>query len=84
MRKSSLMILFVITANEHLYTRSIDLAKAFFTGDLEETIISALPPGYRDDPKYAVYGKDTVWLYKKAAYGLRQAAHNFHVKYVQA
>ena len=47
-------------------------------------MLSKLPPGYRDDPSVATYNIDTIWLYLRAAYGLKQAAHNFHVKYVQA
>ena len=82
MQAASLRLIFSIACQYKMYTRTIDIGKAFSSGDLTETVLSQLPPGYRENPKYAVHGTHTLWLYKRAAYGLRQAAHNFHVKYI--
>ena len=84
MRKSSLLIIFVICVENKLMTRTIDITKAFFTGELDEIVLSKLPPGYRNDPNVAIHGTDTLWLYLRAAYGLKQAAYKFHTKYVKA
>jgi hypothetical protein len=83
-RKASIMMLFSAAVNMNLYTRTIDISKAFFSGKLDdgEVVLSKLPPGpYRTDPKYAVHGKDTLWLYIYAAYGLRQASNRFNATY---
>ena len=80
-RQSSIKMLFSIVVNQSLYTRVIDIRKAFFSGPLDEVVLSKLAPGYRENPKYAVHGKDTLWLYKFAAYGLIQASNRFNKVY---
>ena len=83
-RKASIMMLMSIAVNMNLHTRVIDISKAFFSGKLDEgeIVLSKLPPGpYRTDEKYATHGVDTLWLYKYAAYGLRQASNRFNARY---
>ena len=83
-RKASIMMLFSAAVNMNMQTRTIDISKAFFSGKLDEgeVVLSKLPPGpYRTDPKYAIHGKNTLWLYVYAAYGLRQASNRFNATY---
>ena len=82
-RKESIMtclfLLVKFSYNIYLY----DIVKAFFSESLKETVLSEVPPGFKDHPKYSPYGKDTVWLYIMNAYGLRQASHDFGEGYAQ-
>ena len=80
-RRESIMIMLSVMVKFGWKIMMFDIRKAFFTSALKETILSKVPPGFEDNPRYAPYGPETVWLYVKNAYGLKQASYNFAEEY---
>jgi hypothetical protein len=77
-RTESFFILFSLVAQFKLHTCLIDIAKAFFHGDIgDKKVFVKLPPGYRQGV-YAEYGADTVWQLHKAVYGLKQSGYAYY------
>ena len=82
-RKESIMTLLFLLVKFSWKIYLYDIVKAFFSESLKETVLSEVPPGFKDHPKYSPYGDDTVWLYIMNAYGLKQASHDFGEGYAE-
>jgi hypothetical protein len=59
-RTESFFILFSLVAQFKLHTCLIDIAKAFFHGDIGDKKVFVMPPPGYHQGVYAEYGADTV------------------------
>ena len=66
-----MFIVLVIAVQFGLFITRVDITKAFNLGELRHEVVIEVPVGFRDHPKYAPFGKDTVWQVMVASYGLK-------------
>lgn len=82
--KPSVFIVLVIAVQFGLFITRVDITKAFNLGELRHEVVIEVPVGFRDHPKYAPFGKDTVWQVMVASYGLKQAASAYYKRFAEA
>jgi hypothetical protein len=77
---ASLHLVNIIIVCYNLHIMKIDDPKAFCQGELLYPIYANVPPGVRNLPKYAPWGKKTRWKVLGAIYGLIQASLKYFIK----
>ena len=82
--RSSVFILLSMAVQHSLHLTKVDITKAFNLGKLgDQEICMEVPQGYRDNAKYAPFGRDTIWEVMVATYGLKQAASAYYRRFAE-
>jgi hypothetical protein len=76
-RQSTLRALLAVVAARDLALHQLDVTTAFLIGELDELVYMNQPPGYQQG------GQDTVGLFRRSLYGLKQVPRQWHQRLTQ-
>jgi hypothetical protein len=75
-KKDSLHVIMALVAHFDLELQKMDVKMAFLNGDLEEEVYMKQPEGFPSSD-----GEQLVCKLKKSLYGLKQASHQWYLKF---
>jgi hypothetical protein len=75
-KKDSLCVILALVAHFDLELQQMDVKTAFLNGDLEEEVYMKQPEGFPSSD-----GEQLVCKLKKSIYGLKQASHQWYLKF---